>query len=62
MFLKILEITFGKLIGKVPEEKKKKLWGGLIMVLDHAVESGAKGLSEGAVAGMKEKHGDPNRA
>ena len=47
---------FSKLIGDVSPEKKAELWGGFIMLMEHAIESGAKGVSEGAVKSIKENH------
>ena len=53
MLLKLFSFIFGKLIGDLPPEKKAELWKGLAMLLEHAAEGGARGISEGAIEGMK---------
>ena len=56
MLLKILNFVFAHLIGNLTENQKSELWQGLLMVLDHAVESGANGISKGAIESLKKQH------
>lgn len=53
MLLKILEMTFGFLIGRLPKEKKEKLWKEFKLLLREV----AKASSEGAVRGAKDHYG-----
>ena len=56
MLINLFKFIFSKLIGDLSPEKKEEMWKGLLMLLEHAIESGARGISSGAIEKLRKDH------
>ena len=53
MLVVALKFLFGKLVGDIPEEQKKKALEQFESLLSTVAEAAAKGAAEGVVEGVK---------
>lgn len=49
MIIKLLTFLFGKIIGNLPEDKRKELWNKFTTLLDEAIKAAAAGAVQGAM-------------